>query len=252
MKFAFSLIISALLSFQLWAQKPLNASINGHSHNDYAQKHPFKTAFKAHMASIEADVLLVNNNLYVAHEEKDIKLSNTLESLYLKPINEAIQVGKAFPIILLVDIKSQADSTLDVLVQQIARYPLFLNENCPVQFIISGNRPKPEKWTTYPTFIQFDGRPNETYTPNAWQRVGIISQSFEKYASQKGQKDIDNMTFEKMKSVVDSIHAQGKKVRFWATADKKSVWKALAKMGVDFINTDKPRRLRQFLKGIRN
>jgi alkaline phosphatase len=50
-----------------------------------------------------------------------------------------------------------------------------------------------------------------------------------------------------MKTVVDSLHAQGKKVRFWATADQKSVWKALAKMGADFINTDKPRKLRRFL-----
>ncbi len=247
-KFATSLFISTLFSFTFCSQKPLKSSINGHSHNDYAQKHPFKTAFKAQMASIEADVFLVNNNLYVAHEEKDIKPSNTLESLYLKPIIEAIQVGKAYPMILLIDIKSQADSTLDVVVQQIARYPLFLNEKCVVQFIISGNRPKPEKWATYPTFIQFDGRPNEIYQPEAWQRVGIVSQSFEKYTSKKGQKDIDNSTFDKMKSVVDSIHTQGKKVRFWATADRKSVWKALAKMGADFINTDKPRRLKSFLR----
>ena len=135
-----------------------------------------------------------------------------------------------------------------MVVQQIARYPLFLNEKCPVQFIISGNRPKPEKWAIYPAFIQFDGRPNEIYTPETWQRVGIVSQSFEKYIGKKGQKDIDNATFEKMKAVVDGIHAQGKKVRFWATADKKSVWKALAKMSVDFINTDKPRRLKSFLR----
>ena len=248
MKFAVSLVISVLLSAHFWAQKPLNSTITGHSHNDYVQKRPFKTAFDAHMGSIEADVFLINNDLYVAHEEKDIKPSNTLESLYLKPINEAIQKGKAYPLILLIDIKSQADSTLDVVVQQIGRYPLFLNEKSAVQFIISGNRPKPEKWTTYPTFIQFDGRPNEIYQPEAWQRVGIVSQSFEKYISKKGQKDIDNSTFDKMKFVVDSIHAQGKKVRFWATADKKRVWKTLAKMGADFINTDKPRRLKRFLK----
>jgi alkaline phosphatase len=116
-----------------------------------------------------------------------------------------------------------------------------------VQFIISGNRPQPKKWATYPPYILFDGRPNETYTPNAWQRIGVVSQSFEKYISKKGQKDIDNSTFERMKTVVDSLHAQGKKVRFWATADQKSVWKALAKMGADFINTDKPRKLRRFL-----
>jgi alkaline phosphatase len=125
MKCTFCLFISALLFSHLWAQKPLNSSINGHSHNDYAQKHPFKTAFEAHMASIEADVFLINNNLYVAHEAKEINLNYTLESLYLKPIIEAIQAGTVYPMVLLIDIKSQADSTLDVVVQQIARYPLF-------------------------------------------------------------------------------------------------------------------------------
>ena len=245
--FAVSFIISILFSFNFWAQKPLNSSINGHSHNDYVQKRPFKTAFEARMGSIEADVFLINNNLYVAHEAKDINLKYTLENLYLKPIIQAIQIGKIYPMILLIDVKSQADSTLDVVMQQIARYPLFLNENCPVQFIISGNRPKPEKWVTYPTCILFDGRPNETYTPNEWQRVGIVSQSFEKYISKKGQKNIDNLTFEKMKVVIDTIHAQGKKIRFWATVDKKKVWKALVKMGADFINTDKPKALKRFL-----
>ncbi len=247
MKFAFSLIIGVLFSCHIWAQKPLKSSIFGHSHNDYAQKYPFKTAFDAHMGSIEADVFLINNDLYVAHETKDIKPTNTLEDLYLKPIIEAIQAGKAYPMILLIDIKSQADSTLDVVVQQIARYPSFLNEKCPVQFIISGNRPPLEKWATYPSFIQFDGRPNEIYTTETWQRVGIVSQSFDKYTFQKGQKEIDNSTFEKMKSMVEAMHTQGKRVRFWATPDTKSVWKALTKMGVDFINTDKPKRLKTFL-----
>jgi alkaline phosphatase len=244
MKGIYSLIIFLFFYLNIQAQ----TRITGHSHNDYAQKRPLKTAFKAKMGSIEADVYLWNNTLYVTHEKAEIKANYTLSDLYLKPLNDALQTGKAYPMILLIDIKSQADSTLDEIVKQISRYPIFLPENCPIKFVISGNRPKPERWQYYPIYIQFDGRPTETYTPAEWQRIGIVSQSFDKYTSQKGQKSMDNATFDRMKAAVDSIHAQGKKVRFWATPDKKSVWKALAKMGVDFINTDKPKRLKRFLK----
>ncbi len=243
MKFSIIYLVSFFLVNIAWAQ----VSISGHSHNDYVQKHPLKTAFEARMGSIEADVFLVDNNLYVAHEAKEINPTFTLVDLYLKPLTELVQTGKAYPLIILIDIKTHADSTLDEVVQQIARYPVVLGENCPVKFVISGNRPNPTKWASYPPFIQFDGRPHEIYTPQQWQRVGMVSDSFNNFISEKGQKTINQETFNKMKAVADTIHTQGKKVRFWATPDTQKVWKALAKMGVDFINTDTPKALRGFL-----
>jgi alkaline phosphatase len=244
--------MKSLLSFFIFILSILNIQaqtqdVKGHSHNDYAQKHPLKTAFDAQMGAIEADVFLVQNDLYVAHEAKDIKPNNTLENLYLKPIAELVQTDKTYPFILLIDVKTQADSTLEKVIAQISRYSAFLKENCPIKFVISGNRPQSEKWLTLPLFIQFDGRPTENYTPEQWQHVGMVSESFSKYTSEKGQKNINQETFNKMKTVVEYLHKQGKKVRFWATPDKKKVWNALAKMGVDFINTDKPKALRGFL-----
>ena len=75
----------------------------------------------------------------------------------------------------------------------------------------------------------------------------MSSQSFGSYAK-LGQKDIPQETFDKMKAVVDIVHAHNKKVRFWATPDSQDVWQILAKMGVDFINTDTPKELGVFLK----
>ncbi len=243
MRSAVTVIIGLFAIVNLWAQN----TISGHSHNDYEQKHPLKTAFDARMGSIEADVYLVNNNLLVAHEPDEINPSKILDELYLKPLAEAVMKKKAYPMILLIDIKTQADSTLDEVVRQISRHRVFLKANSPVQFIISGNRPRPEKWSSYPDFILFDGRPSEHYTPEQWQRIGMVSQSFGSYAK-LGQKDIPQETFDKMKVVVDAVHAHNKKVRFWATPDTEGVWQVLAKMGVDFINTDTPQALRAFLK----
>lgn len=242
MKFIISVLIGLFAVVQLWSQN----SISGHSHNDYEQKRPLTTAFEARMGSIEADVYLVNNNLYVSHEAKDINPSKRLDELYLKPLAKLVRKKKAYPLILLIDIKSQADSTLDEIVNQIAQYSAFIQANCPIQFVISGNRPRPDKWSSYPHFIQFDGRPNENYTPEQWERIGMVSESFGKYAK-LGQKDIPQETFDKMKTIVNAVHAQNKKVRFWATPDTEGVWEALAKMGVNFINTDSPMALRSFL-----
>lgn len=243
MKSAFTFLFVIFTFLNLWSQN----QISGHSHNDYEQKYPFKTAFEAKMGSIEADVYLVNDNLYVSHEAKDINPSKSLEKLYLQPLAKLVRKKKAYPLILLIDIKSHADSTLDAVVKQISKYRLFLKEKSLIRFVISGNRPNPEKWATYPKFIQFDGRPNENYTPEQWAHIGMVSQSFGSYIK-LGQKDINQETFDKMKAVVDAIHAQNKKVRFWATPDTEGVWKTLTKMGVDFINTDSPKALREFLE----
>lgn len=243
MKRIYLVLFILVFNFHLNAQ----ITISGHSHNDYAQKYPFKTAFNTKMGSIEADVHFLNGNLYVAHDKEHIKQSRTLEKLYLKPLEEAIKTGKAYPLVLLIDIKSQADSTLDAVVKQIAQHSAFFNGDSPVKFVISGNRPKPERWIYYPFFIQFDGRPTETYTDEQWQRIGMVSDNFEKYVTTKGQKDIDSITADKLKSVIENTHKQGKKMRFWATPDTKNVWKTLAEMGVDFINTDSPKALSKFL-----
>ena len=79
------------------------------------------------------------------------------------------------------------------------------------------------------------------------QWIGMISESFGKFST-FGQKDIPEATFEKMKTIVDTVHAQGKKIRFWATPDSELIWKTLVDMGVDFINTDTPEALSVFLK----
>ena len=69
----------------LSAQSRVYSSVeNVHSHNDYLQNVPFYTAYSARCASIEADVFLVDGELYVAHKENEInKARNCL--LYTSP-----------------------------------------------------------------------------------------------------------------------------------------------------------------------
>lgn len=58
-----------------------------HSHNDYVQNVPFWKAISAGVNSLEADIFLVGDSLFVAHDTKDIKVHRDLETLYLKPFS---------------------------------------------------------------------------------------------------------------------------------------------------------------------
>jgi Glycerophosphoryl diester phosphodiesterase family len=231
----------------VWTQVPFYSSLNGHSHNDYTQKKPFNTAFKSRMGSIEADVYLIGDTLYVAHERTEVKPTHTLESLYLKPLAKAVKKGKCYPLQLMIDIKTGGDSTLKAIMRQITPYTSIFKGKKPVLFVISGNRPKPENWLSYPSFIQFDGRPNETYTPEQWQKVGLVSDNFMRYTNEEHKEISHETVFQKMKMMIEASHLRGKKVRFWATSDDPSVWRTLMAMGVDFINTDAPKNLKKFI-----
>jgi glycerophosphoryl diester phosphodiesterase len=52
---------------------------------------------------------------------------------------------------------------------------------------------------------------------------------------------------QRLGKIVTKAHAQGRKVRFWATPDKPEVWTALFDAGVDLINTDDLEGLQKFL-----
>ena len=61
-------ILVVLLNVIL-AQAQMPSSYKIHSHNDYQQKVPFWNAFANGANSIEIDVFLVDNELFVAHAE---------------------------------------------------------------------------------------------------------------------------------------------------------------------------------------
>jgi glycerophosphoryl diester phosphodiesterase len=46
---------------------------------------------------------------------------------------------------------------------------------------------------------------------------------------------------------VKRTHEQGRKIRFWATAENEAMWRELLRAKVDFINTDKLDELQRWL-----
>ncbi|OXE96507.1 alkaline phosphatase [Flavobacterium araucananum] len=245
------------LHFFLLAQAQEYSSSNIHSHNDYAGKLPFYEAYSNETGVIEADVFLVNNELMVAHTAKEIAPQNTLKSLYLDPLATKFKTlgGKAYssnkPLILMIDIKTEADPTLKLIAQQLKTYPeLISNKNLKV--VISGNRPSAVNWKEYPEFIYFDGRLNENYSPDQLSRVEMISEDLKEITIWNGKGVMTQADAEKVQSIIKKVHDQHKKIRFWATQDNVNTWMTLMNLKVDFIGTDNVPELTHFINNIKS
>ena len=225
-----------------------------HSHNDYLQKAPFWEAYANEAASIEADVILQNGNLYVAHEKESIKEGHTLSSLYLDPMLKAKNLGLGMqkPIILLVDIKTEAYSTLGKVVEAIRPYGALWEdqENPFVKIVISGNRPKVEEYVKYPFPIFFDYQSIKETSNLPLEKIALFSLSFKNFSQWNGKGRLVDEDIEKIKAVLKLVHGLGKPFRFWATPDSKTSWKALSELGVDFINTDHPYAANAYLSNL--
>jgi alkaline phosphatase len=212
-----------------------------HSHNDYEQAVPFWGALSAGASSIEADVLLREDKLWVAHEEASITSGRTLHSLYLEPLAKALELEMAKDTLqLLIDVKSEAYTTLSKIVKELKAFPTIINSK-NIRIVISGNRPLAKDYVKYPSWILFDHQSLDTFaSPQIAEKVALVSLSFRLLTSWNGKGRLTKEDLHKVKTTIDQAHDLGKPFRFWASPDSKTAWKALADLGVDFINTDMP------------
>ncbi|MEC3966083.1 alkaline phosphatase [Flagellimonas halotolerans] len=217
-----------------------------HSHNDYAQKLPFWYAYSNGASSIEADVFLKNDSLYVTHAEDEIVKGKTFDKLYLNRLSSLEKSGELRPLQLLIDLKSEAYATLDKLEEVLKKYPSLINGG-KVKFVVSGNRPKSEEYKNYPDFIWFDHQNLDEFEHMDLSKVALVSSSYKNYSVWNGYGRMTAPDLEKVKRAISLAKASGKPFRFWSTPDTKTAWARLAKLGVDFINTDQPAQAKQYL-----
>lgn len=223
-----------------------------HSHNDYLRNVPFWEAFGAGAASIEVDVILQNDRLMVAHEQASIHPERTFSSLYLDPIRKAHELGmiREFGFHLLVDCKTEGYSTLAQIMKDADGLgELLYSAQNPtgLKLIISGNRPKPEDYGKYPEWVLFDYQ-SKTLTPTLpWEKIGMVSLSFRQFSVWNGKGRMVEKELNGIKDFVNQVHSFDKPVRFWASPDSKSAWKAFYELGIDYINTDQPNLAQNYL-----
>lgn len=256
----YNILLPAVLLFSgiTYGQiKPIAYLPNAHSHNDYTRNNPFKQAYGLGFGSIEVDLFLKDGELYVAHDPHEITKDRTFTKLYLEPILEAYkhsEDGFLYPnqgqLQLLIDPKTEGAPILDHLTKLLKPHrELFDSKNNPkaVKLLISGNRPKAEDFPKYDDIFYFDGNLSENYSPAQLERIGLISVSFGSLSKWNGLGRLTDKDLKIIKTKVDSVHRLGKKIRFWASPDTKTTWYEWPKIGIDYINTDKPFELSEFL-----
>lgn len=235
------------------AQPTTYTTANAHSHNDYEKPFPFYAAYEEGLGSMEADLHLINDTLWVAHDSARTGIDPTFEVLYLQPLDKEVARNNGFPYIdhtqklqLLIDLKTAAIPTLDKVVAALRKYPSLTN-NPAIRFVISGNRPDPATWQQYPSFIWFDGNMDQAYPAAALEKIALMSAGFTKYSTWNGKGRLVAQEQDTLQKLIAGAHALGKPVRFWATPDNTNAWYHLMKLNVDYLNTDRIAELAAFL-----
>lgn len=234
-----------------------------HAHNDYEHPRPLLDALDHGFASIEADIHLVDGKLFVAHDFEDIQPERTLEALYLDPIREHIRRndGRVYAgdesLLLLIDIKSEAEATYRALRPVLSRYSDILtvffgggmNEGS-VTVVISGNRPRTTMREQAIRFAAYDGRltdlAQQPSEPPSF--IPLVSSNWSAVSRWRGDGPMPAADRGRLHELVATAHRQGRLLRFWGTADTVSVWRELRGAAVDLIGSDDLGALRQFLQ----
>ena len=255
------LFVMLFLRSSINGQTPV-ALPNAHAHNDYEHNRPLFDALEQGFTSLEADVHLIEGQLFVVHD-RPAKTAGvpTLADLYLEPLRQVIsrnggQVYSGYdgPFLLMIDIKTGAEPTYAALQPILERYADILtrveNDSLypgPVTVFLSGNRPIKTVVAQTTRWVGIDGRPPDLGKGYSPELMPVISDRYSKHFKWKGKGPMPKKEWAHLQNLVTQAHAEGKKVRFWASPENPMVWKTLLRGGADLINTDQLVELREFL-----
>ena len=240
-----------------------------HAHNDYEHERPLYDALDHGFKSVEADIWLIDGELVVSHDDPRLPTTEepqgTLESLYLEPLRRQIKAngGSVYPgdpdyFTLLIDIKSEDVATYRALHEELEDYSGIFTKFGPrgvrdgaVTAIVSGNRPRTLMEAQRVRYAAYDGRIPEDLGNSAQTFVPLVSQNWNNLFTWQGVGPMPEAEREKLHDIVDTAHANGQRVRFWATPElaetREAVWRELLAAEVDYINTDNLAALETFL-----
>ena len=227
-----------------------------HAHNDYEHSNPLLDALTQGFTSIEADVFPIDGELYVAHNlPANPKRLPTLSQLYLDPLAQRASdyYGGIYPnydgdFYLMIDIKKDGEEAYRILKSKLEEYSYLLKANGgPLTIFLSGDRPIETVMNEEHNWVGIDGRPEDLSKGYSSKKMPVVSQRYGNLVGWKGNGEIPSKDKEIIQDLVSKAHAEGKKVRLWASPEQEIVWETLLNIGVDFVNSDELVRLKEFL-----
>lgn len=262
-KMFLALLFGITVGLSAAAAQPLTAA---HAHNDYEHEVPLQNALEAGFTSVEADVFLIDGELYVYHNKpRHPDPGRTLRALYLDPLKRRVAAngGGVYPqfdgvFYLMIDLKTKFEPTYELLHQQLLLYePLFFRvvdgieeADRPVKVFLSGTASKNPDVFRHSSMLlaAVDGRPEHLGQGFSPAVMPVVSQRFSKVVSWRGRGEPSLRDWNRLRELVQAAHAEDKRVRLWAAPDHERGWQFLKDAGVDLINTDDLSGLSQFLR----
>ncbi len=235
---------------------------SAHAHNDYWHPRPLLDALEHGFCSFEADIFLVQGKLLVGHDRSELKPSQTLQKLYLEPLQKRSQLyqGRIYPtgpatVYLLIDIKADGKACYLAVHNVLAKYAGILSSwqdgqwtQRAVTVVISGDCPRDVIRAQKERFAGIDGRVSDLNAKDPAHLMPFISASWRLQFRWAGFGEMPARERKKLQDIVRKAHQRGRKVRFWATPELPALWQELQAAEVDLINTDRLDQLRDFLR----
>ncbi|MEL7587330.1 MAG: phosphatidylinositol-specific phospholipase C/glycerophosphodiester phosphodiesterase family protein [Prolixibacteraceae bacterium] len=264
---AFNVVFIVSLVFSISCSKRETVVLPAHAHNDYEHENPLSDALEYRFKSIEADVFLADDSMFVAHDSVDIRPGRTLRRLYLEPLRRRIAgnggsvYGEGTELFLFVDVKSEASSTYELLHRILEEYRDMLTHcrdgavvNGAVRIIVSGNRPLKLMREQSLRYAFYDGRLNELDSGPDVSLMPVISDNWNNFFSWQGEGEMPENEQQQLASLLQKARQKGYIIRFWATPDRggrarTAVWTELKKQQIGLIGTDDLQGLKAFLTG---
>lgn len=255
-------VVNALERMAVQAQAQLDLPqylAHSHAHNDYEHPRPLIDSLSLGFASIEADVWLVDGELCVAHDRAKIDPTRRLDNLYLDPLlqrfmhNEGKLYATGQTLILLVDIKSEAEATYRALHQLLTKYRVMLEASDgktdpAIRVIVSGNRAIDLIRVDKERLVGVDGRLKDLQAKVDPLLMPLISDNYRLHFRYVGVGEMSSEERAKLRDYVAKVHQSGARLRFWGTPENDSLWRVLRDEKVDFIGTDQLKQLADFLR----
>ncbi|KAK2858533.1 hypothetical protein FQN49_004636 [Arthroderma sp. PD_2] len=245
-----------------------------HSHNDYWRDVPFYTALSAGCISIEADVFLFNDTLYVGHEEAALTKERTLKSLYIDPImgvlkktnpespfvdgptrNGVFDASAGQTLYLWIDVKNSGDEAWPHIIKALqplrdANYLTKVKNNetmvpGPVTVIGTGGTPLDQIVSVADRDYFYDG-PLKDLTAFTSLISPIASTSLMEVVgdiTSDSENPLNSTQLEAIRDQITKAKAKGIGARYWETPGwpirlRNEMWRTLWKEGVALLNAD--------------
>ena len=230
------------------------SSSNGHAHNDYRYNQPFTQAHAIGFGSIEVDLLLLHDTLFIGHDTTEALKGISFEKAYVETLMEAVRKNNGFvypdtskQLQLLIDLKTESGSTLMAVIKVLQKFPL-LTANRSVKFVITGKQPPGNQFDRYPSFIFFDGNFSDPlHFSKHLPSIALFSANFRQYSKWNGVGKLNRKELITIRKLVRKSHDLHRPVRFWGAPDNPNTWRQLMKLKVDFINTDHIQEFANFI-----